>query len=274
MNCLKIGGIMNNIISQIVDYYKKYGQIKYISVPEIIPSDILSAEEIFEYAFGDSHVIATEGTYADLFNNASTNGKYFSQKLKIYAKEGDLNVKDLIASLGELGLDDEKYYISYETREYQARFSNSMIVSTILIINCKEVASLNYSKAIKGEQTLDIRQIAEYNIDAIREILGQTDEEKHYENSLRDEYENYMEDDGTLENLYLIIERYFLDIQMHKEKSRYILAYNTLLKAIIQNEYIRIKTGTFSDKYKDNIESINLHYREIIGNLIEKYRGN
>ena len=136
------------------------------------------------------------------------------------------------------------------------------------------MASLNYSKAIKGEQTLDIRQIAEYNIDAIREILGQTDEEKHYENSLRAEYENYMEDDGTLENLYLIIERYFLDIQMHKEKYRYILAYNTLLKAIIQNEYIRIKTGTFSDKYKDNIESINLHYREIIGNLIEKYRGN
>ena len=97
---------------------------------------------------------------------------------------------------------------------------------------------------------------------------------RHYENSLRAEYENYMEDDGTLENLYLIIERYFLDIQMHKEKYRYILAYNTLLKAIIQNEYIRIKTGTFSDKYKDNIESINLHYREIIGNLIEKYRGN
>ena len=265
---------MNNIISKIIDYYKTYGQIKYISVPEIIPSDILSPEEIFENALGDSYVIATEGTYADLFNNLTTNGKYFSQKLKIYAKEADLNVKDLIASLADLGLDDEKYYISYETREYQARFSNSMIVSTILIINCKEVASLNYSKAIKGEQTLDIRQIAEYNIDAIREILGQTDEEKHYENSLRDEYENYMEDDGTLENLYLIIERYFLDIDMHKENSRYILAYNTLLKAIIQNEYIRIKTGTFSDKYKDNIESINLHYKKIIGNLIEKYRGN
>lgn len=265
---------MNNIISQIVDYYKKYGQIKYISVPEIIPSDILSAEEIFEYAFGDSHVIATEGTYADLYNNSNTNGKYFSHKLKIYAKEGDLNVKDLIASLAKLGLDDEKYYISYETKEYQARFSNSLIVSTILIVNCKEVATINYSKAIKGEQTLNINQIAEYNIDAIREILGQTDEEKHYENSLHAEYENYMEDDGTLENLYLIIERYFLDIQMHKEKARYILAYNTLLKAIIQNEYIRIKTGTFSDKYKENIESINANYKDIIGSLIEKYRGN
>ena len=61
---------------------------------------------------------------------------------------------------------------------------------------------------------------------------------------------------------------------MHKQKARYILAYNTLLKAIIQNEYIRIKTGTFSDKYKENIESINANYKDIIGSLIEKYRGN
>ena len=265
---------MSNIISKITEFYQTYGPIKNINVSEIIPSDILSAEEIFEYSFGASKVIATDGRFADLYNTSNASGQYFSHKLKIYVKDAELNVKDLTASLSHLGLTDDKHFVTYETKEYQAKFSNSFIASTIVMVNCKEVACINYSKAIKGEQTLDIRQIVEYNIDSIKEILNEDQGEKYFESSIRAEYENYIEDEGTLENLYLIIERYFLDIQMHREKGRYILAYNTLLKAIVQNEYIRIKTGTFSDKYKENIELINTYYREIIESLIDKYRGN
>ena len=266
---------MDSIISKLIEYYSKDKKCDVITVPEIMPRDILSAEEIFSYVFGDADIVITEGVYADLKKTSGMDisSGFFSRKLKVNAKNTDLNVKHIIESLEQIGITDENYFIKYDTEEYQARFSNSKIISTIVYVNCVELARINYSKAISGDQTIDVKNIIEYDISNLCDVILKINQAPNcYSERLKDEFENYIDDEETLENLYLFIDRYFLDIQMHKEKGRYIMAYNTLLEAIIQNEYIRIKTGTYSDKYKANIETINEYYHDIITNIVQKYK--
>lgn len=265
---------MDNIISKIIEYYKNIASVEVITTHDLMPRDILSSEEIFSFYLGNSDIIITDGVFVDLKNsNIDIKDGFFSRKLKVNSKKYDLNVKNVIESLDAFGINSENYFIEYETDEYHAKFSNTKITATIININCKEIARVNYSNAISGEQTVDVRNIVEYDLENLFEIInGKNDIVNIYDQKLKEEFENYIEDAGTLENLYLIIERYFLDIEMHKENGRYILAYNTLLEAIIQNEYIRIKTGTFSDKYKTNIEIINENYSDIIVNMIDKYK--
>lgn len=266
---------MDSIISKIIEYYKNMAKVETISTHDLMPRDILSSEEIFSFYLGDADIIITDGVFVDLKKTSNIDIKegFFSRKLKVNSKKFDLNVKNVMESLDALGINSEDYFIDYETDEYHAKFSNTKITATIININCKEIARVNYSNAISGEQTVDVRNIVEYDLENLFEIInGTTDFINIYDDKLKEEFEDYIEDAGTLENLYLFIERYFLDIEMHKENGRYILAYNTLLEAIIQNEYIRIKTGTYSDRYKENIDIINENYSDIIVNMIEKYK--
>lgn len=266
---------MDKLIEKIIHYYKQMADTVLITNHEILPRDILSPEEIFEFYLGEADIFITEGKFFDLnkISNIDVKDGFFSHKLKVNAKNFKLNLKNVMESLEQFGINDTDYFIEYKTSEYNIKFSNSKIVATIVYINCKEIARISYSSAISGEQTVDIRNFVEYDLENLLELVDEGAKvQKIFHERLGEEFENYIEDAEVLENLYLIIDRYFLDIQMHQENERYILAYNTLLDAIIRNEYIRIKTGAFSDKYKSNIETISGYYRDIITNMVGKYK--
>lgn len=272
MNRLIVGGNMQSI-SILKKFYMEKGAHELENGYEGQSKNTFSEEELFYLSKYKKLFTISGGNVLDFSKVSSTDyydGTGFFNTIRVIAKGYELNIKDVMESLRLLGINQENNYIIFDTDEYLAKFSNSKVNSSTVIVDNKLVATIFYYESLFGKELEVIPTIIEYNIDNIEEINNSVELKSEFKAMLASEMENYLSDDSTLENSYLLIERFLLEIEMHIRASRFLLAYRSLLRASQEADAIKVKTGVNSEKYIDYMNRINELYKEIREELFRR----
>lgn len=251
------------LVDKLNEFFKEEGLVNVKQDFIELNEDVLSYTELFFHLDNPNSISGSSlrvVNVGDISFSIQGSKESISSIYRIIDKRiNTLNFRDIYNSLGVLLGDMNKFLFTFNSGEYHDLFLGSKISYVNIYANGFLLVKCKYLQTLNDEHVENIPFIVEYNLRNIHYVLGDSNNDiaSYSVDSLRDsELSRYVSIDNNIENEDLLFNSHFNESEIHYRDKRYVLAYISLIKANKDVQFIKAKTGIFSEKYISNMTKI------------------